>query len=135
MTFSSRHMSVSIDRPAAEVYAFAASPEHLPQWAAGLSGSIQQVDGDWIAESPMGRVKVQLAPENPFGVLDHEVTLPSGERVLNPMRVVPNAAGSEVIFTVFQRAGMTDDMFEADTQAVARDLATLKSLLEAKSAG
>jgi hypothetical protein len=44
----------------------------------GLSGSIQKINEDSIAESPMGRVKVKFAEKNKFGVFDHDVTLPSG---------------------------------------------------------
>jgi hypothetical protein len=36
----------------------------------------------------MGRVTVTFAPRNDFGVLDHDVTLPSGETVYNPLRVI-----------------------------------------------
>jgi hypothetical protein len=78
----------------------------------------------------MGRIKVKFAEKNLLGVLDHEVTLPSGDTVYNPMRVIPNADGSELIFTVFQRPEMSDEMFADDTKAVARDLKTLKTLLE-----
>jgi hypothetical protein len=90
MTFAAKHISVSINRSAAQVYEFASNPENLPKWAAVLSGSIEKVDDDWIAESPMGRVKVNFAEKNQFGVLDHDVTLPSGVKVTNPMRVFPN---------------------------------------------
>ncbi|HMN30100.1 MAG TPA: hypothetical protein PKE45_18250 [Caldilineaceae bacterium] len=62
MTFQSQHISVSINRPADQVYEFSSKPENLPQWAAGLSGSIQNIHGDWIATSPMGRVKVKFSP-------------------------------------------------------------------------
>jgi len=48
-TFKSKHISISIDRPAEQVYEFASNPENLPKWAAGLSGSIKNVNGDWIA--------------------------------------------------------------------------------------
>ena len=130
MTFMAKHITVSINRSAAQVYEFASNPENLPKWAAGLSGSIQNVNGDWIAESPMGRVKVELAAKNKFGILDHNVTLPSGERVYNPMRVFPNNDGCEVVFTVYRRPDMSDPMFAEDAKAVARDLATLKTLLE-----
>jgi hypothetical protein len=131
MTFKSQHISASIDRMANEVYVFASNPENLPKWAAGLSGSIENVKGDWIADSPMGRVKVKFADKNTFGILDHDVTLPSGEKVHNPMRVVPNNDGSEVIFTLYQRPGMSDRMFDEDAKAVTRDLEKLKTLLDA----
>jgi uncharacterized membrane protein len=32
MTFRSQHISVSINRPADQVYEFAANPENLPKW-------------------------------------------------------------------------------------------------------
>jgi hypothetical protein len=58
------------------------------------------------------------------------VTLESGAQILNPMRVVPNSSGSEVIFTLFQPPGMSDHKFDEDAGRVQRDLRTLKSVLE-----
>jgi len=130
MTFKSQHISVSINRPADQVYEFVSNPENLPKWAAGLSGSIKNVNGDWIAESPMGRVKVKFADKNKSGILDHDVTLPSGAKVYNPMRVFPNNDGSELIFTLYQRPDMSDQMFTEDVKAVIRDLDKLNTLLD-----
>jgi len=110
MTFKSRHISVSIKQSANQVYEFASNPENLPKWASGLSGSIKNVNGDWVAESPMGKVKIEFAVQNIFGVLDHDVTLSSGEKSYNPMRVFPNNDGSELIFTLYLRPGMTEQM-------------------------
>jgi hypothetical protein len=128
--FEVRHISVSIDRPPAEVYRFASTVENLPRWATGLGQSIQQVDGEWIAESPMGKVRVRFAAQNEFGVLDHDVTLESGATIHNPMRVMPNAAGSEVIFTLFRQPEVSAEKFAEDARWVEKDLRTLKSLLE-----
>jgi hypothetical protein len=130
MTFTAEHISVSINRPAAQVYEFASNPENLPKWAAGLSGSIKKVDEDWIAESPMGKVKVKFAEKNRFGILDHDVTLPSGVKVYNPMRVFPNNDGSEMVFTLYRRPNVLDQEFAEDAKAVENDLAKLKTLLE-----
>ena len=127
----SRHVSIGIDRPASAVYDFAADPHNLPRWAAGLAGATVERDGDdWVTQSPMGRVRVRFTPRNELGVLDHDVTLPSGETVHNPLRVIGDGDGCEVVFTVRQRPDMTDEAFERDAAAVAEDLATLKSLLE-----
>jgi hypothetical protein len=126
-----RHISVSIDRQPGGVYEIAADPANLPRWAKGLAGTITaNADGTWTATSPMGKVNVRFADRNSFGVLDHDVTLPSGETIHNPMRVVPNARGSEVTFTLFRRPGTSDADFESDARAVARDLAALKALVE-----
>jgi hypothetical protein len=127
----SRHLAVSIDRPAAEVYAYARDPAHLPAWAAGLAAGIRRERGEWVADSPMGRVLVRFVPVNEYGVLDHDVVLPTGESVTNPLRVLPDGAGSEVVFTVRRRPGMTADEFAADAAAITADLAALKRVLEA----
>lgn len=130
MSFKSRHVGISINHPADEVYEFASNPENLPKWSAGISGSVKNVNGDWIAESPMGRVKVKFADKNRFGILDHDVTLPSGETFYNPMRVFPNKDGSELVFTLYQRPGMSDRDFRNDEEQIKADLEKLKALIE-----
>jgi uncharacterized protein YndB with AHSA1/START domain len=56
------HVTVTIARPPAEVYAFASDPRNLPRWAAGLARSEVRQDGaDWIADAPFGRVRVRFA--------------------------------------------------------------------------
>ena len=130
MSFKSRHVSISINHRADEVYEFASNPENLPKWAAGISGSVNNVNGDWIAESPMGRVKVKFADKNRFGILDHDVTLPSGETFYNPMRVFPNKDGSELVFTLYQRPRMSDRDFRNDEEQIKADLEKLKALIE-----
>ena len=72
----------------------------------------------------------EFAPVNSLGVMDHDVTLESGVTVHNPMRVVPNGEGSEFVFTLIRRPGMTDAELARDRAAVERDLKTLKGLLE-----
>ena len=131
MTAESRHLSVRIHRPAEQVYRYVTDPAELPSWAAGLGGSIEQVGDDWFADSPMGRVLIRFVAPNEFGVADHDVTLPSGETVRNPMRVPADGPDDcEVVFTVRHRPGVAAGDFAADCDAVTADLATLKQLLE-----
>jgi hypothetical protein len=78
----------------------------------------------------MGSVKVKFAEQNKFGIPDHDVTLPSGEKVYNPMHVYPNNDGSELIFTLYQWPDLSDQMFAEGAKAVTRDLEKLKTLLE-----
>ena len=131
MVHESVHVSTMIDRPVGDVYDFASNPVNLSAWAAGLAHQdVQLLDGQWVVESPMGRVIVAFAPSNEFGILDHDVTLPDGETVRNPMRVIPNGDGCDVIFTVRRRPGMSDTEFAADVGAVTADLAALRTLME-----
>jgi hypothetical protein len=129
-THPSRHIAATIARAPSAVHAYASDPRNLPEWASGLSASIERVGDEWVAESDLGRITVAFVPDNPHGVLDHVVTLPDGTRVMNPVRVVPNGDGSDVLFSLFQLPGIDDTAFEADAAAVAADLARLKQLLE-----
>jgi hypothetical protein len=78
----------------------------------------------------MGRVSFAFVPRNEYGVLDHDVTLPAGDIIYNPMRVTRDGDGSEVVFTLRRLPGMSDEDFERDAKSVAADLARLKQVLE-----
>lgn len=131
MTLPALHISVSINRSAADVYAYASNGANLPAWASGLSeGTIEQSGEGWIATSPMGKVTITFAKPNTFGVLDHDVVLPSGESFYNPMRVIPNRDGCECLFTLYRQPGVTDEAFNRDAETIQKDLETLKGILE-----
>jgi hypothetical protein len=131
MSSESKQISESIDRPAADVYHYASDPAHLPEWAPGLGSSVENVDGRWFVETPAGRVGLAFVERNEFGVLDHEVTLPSGDIIYNPMRVIPDGDGCEVVFTLRRLPGMSSEEFERDAGLVQADLTRLKQVLEA----
>jgi hypothetical protein len=126
----SRILSVSIARPPKQVYGFVSNPENLPKWAMGLCRSVRRADGGWIVETPAGPMRFRFVGQNAFGVLDHYVSPTADLEILNPMRVVPNGSGSEVIFTLFQQPDMSDAQFAQDAGMVERDLKTLKTILE-----
>lgn len=126
----SAHIAIRIRRPADEVYRYIRTPENLPRWAAGLSGKIEERDGIWWSDSPMGEVQVQFVEENPYRLVDHRVRLPDGQEVLNPMRVFEHPEGCEVLFSIWRRSDMSEDDFERDRKMVQTDLATLKQVLE-----
>ena len=130
MSTDTAHIGERIDRSPGDVYAYVANPAHIMEWAPGLGDRVEQVDGEWFVESEgMGRVKVVFAPPNEYGVLDHEVFLPTGEVFLNPLRVVPYGDGSEIVFSVRRPPAYSDEEFERDCGLVAADLARLKGIL------
>lgn len=127
---SSRTITCSINRPASEVYEFASNPENLPKWVRSFCLSVRKFNDRWEMETPTGWVAIRFVPSNEFGVLDHVVTLPNGDSILNPMRVVANGEGSEVMFTLFQLPGMSDEQFAKDAEMVEADLRALKTVIE-----
>ena len=126
-----RIITASITTPALRIYTFASNPANMPLLAPAFAKSIANVNGEWIIDSNLGKVKIEFAPANPFGVLDHVVTLPDGRAFNKPMRVVPNGARSLVTFTLFRHDGMSDAEFERDAAMVESDLQALKRVVEA----
>ena len=126
----SRHLSTIIRCAPDRVYRFASNPENLTKWAAGLVQSKVTRDGELLyVESPEGRTTIRFTGKNDLGVLDHEVTLPSGVTTNNPFRVLAHPEGAEVLFTVRQLE-LSDAEFDRDTSQVEADLRRLKDLLE-----
>jgi hypothetical protein len=76
----------------------------------------------------------RFAPPNDFGVLDHDVDLPTGT-FHNPMRVIPNGSGSEVLFTLVQLPDVSDQQFQQDMDTIRADLNKLRTLLEHHAKG
>jgi hypothetical protein len=130
-TYPSRTITVSIESDWRLVYDFTSIPQNFSRWAAGLGTRFEKSGDDWTAEDPNGRViRIHFSPRNEFGVLDHTVAFEDGRIANNAMRVVPNGAGAEVMFTLLRLPGVTDEQFAADAAAVERDLKSLKTTLE-----
>jgi hypothetical protein len=130
----SRTLSVSINRGPKIIYEFVLNLENFPRWAKMACRSIKLLSGEWIAETAQGQAKIRITERNDFGILDHYVKLlPSpniDEEVFVPMRVVQNCDGSEVIFTVFQLASMSEEKYAEDIRMVEQDLLNLKNIVE-----
>lgn len=130
MTLPAKHISVSINLDPKIVYEFTSNPLNMPKWAAGLSGSIKKEGDHWLADSPMGKVTVRFTSKNDWGVLDHDVTLENGKIFHNPLRILKNEKGSEVVFTLYRQPDMSEDDFNHDASMVQADLNKLKKILE-----
>lgn len=130
----SRTISVSIGCDPRTAYAYLSDPRNLPAWAPGLCTAIERAGEDWIATTPQGPVSVRFVGQNALGVLDHYVFVGPAPEALNPMRVVPNGSGCELMFTLFQRPGMSDDQFAEDAGLVEADLKRARTILERRAA-
>jgi hypothetical protein len=128
---------VIVQRVACEwrrAYRVAADPARLPDWASGLAKSALLPQGDhWIVRTPeSGDARMRFAPANDLGVLDHWVAPEGVPEVYLPFRVIGVAPDAcELHFTLLRQPHMDDAAFERDAAWIARDLQSLKRLLEA----
>ena len=125
-----KHLSVRIDRPAAEAYELLSRPESFPKWASGMGGKLRREGADWAMDTPEGTATIRFSEPNSRGVLDHQVRLPKRAPVYVPLRVVANGDTCDLVLTLFRQPDMSDEKFAADAEWVMRDLQAAKRLLE-----
>lgn len=129
-----RIVTITIARPADEVYDYVAAVENFPAWSEFIR-AVKPDGAEWIFTTTHSEARARFAPRNHFGVVDHYVTPPQGPVVYVPLRVVANGPShSEVMFTVFRQPGMSDADYDADLALVRQDLAGLQRVLEKKPA-
>jgi hypothetical protein len=109
--------------------AYLADPYNLPMWARGLVRTIERRGDHWFAQMTLGQATFRFDPPNDLGVFDHDVELPSGCEN-DPMRAIPNGSGCEILFTVLQVPGVSDEQVSADLETVRSDLLMLRKELE-----
>jgi hypothetical protein len=131
----SKIVTVSIEAPVDVVYSFASDPANFPQWAPSFAHSIALVNDRWVVQTTDGPMNIRFVAKNDFGILDHYVRLAPGLEIYNPVRVIANGEGSEVIFTLFQRPDMSEEEHAEDAKSVEGDLLVLKRVVEARSGG
>lgn len=131
----SKTITVAIEAPPDEVYSFASDPRNFPQWAPSFARSIAPVNGEWVVQTTEGSINIRFVAKNDFGILDHYVRLISGLEIYNPVRVIANGEGSEVMFTLFQTPNMSEEKHAEDAKMVEGDLLVLKRLMEARKGG
>lgn len=129
----SHTISLFIDYPYEATYRFLSNPLNYGEWAALDKQTYRQLDnGDWAAESAFGPRHFRFTPPNAFGVLDHAAFIPGEPLLWTPMRVTPNEEGTDLVFTFYQRPGMSDEQFASAIEWVTTDFLALKAVLEAR---
>lgn len=132
VTHPARTLFVSIDRPFAEVYAYASDPANLVHWAPGLGSDFTQQGEFWVLRQAGVTLRLRFTSANAFGVLDHDVFTPTGV-VHVAMRAMPNGDGAVVTFLLLQTPDLDDAAFARDAAAVQADLDRLKAILERRA--
>lgn len=128
---------VSILATPKQLFDFLADVNNWKTWAPWVRAVAKSSARDWTVDTDGGPMRLRFVEANGLGVLDHTVTLASGVRIYNAMRISPNASGSELSMVVLQTPPATSTQFEQDVQAVRDDFGRIKRVVEAaaKNAG
>ncbi len=126
-----RTVSISIGVSPRKSYDFISDPKNLPRWSLFVR-TVKKAGKVWRVETQAGASQMRFVARNKFGVVDHWVRPSSdGPEIYVPLRVIPNQKGCEVLFTVFRLPSMDAAAYKKDIAMVQKDLAHLKSVLEA----
>jgi hypothetical protein len=116
-----------LDAPPADVFAYLAEIENLPDWATEFARELKHVDGRHKVVNGLGELFFELRPDEQTGVIDMLAGPTQDELALFPTRVVALPGGScAFTFTMFQAPGMPDELFESQYASLLRELENVK---------
>jgi hypothetical protein len=136
-TLQTEVVKVTIDRPFDEVARYVGDPSSAHEWATEFfAGPLKATKGDeFVATVPMmgGEVRYRQDADLDKGVIDIYLA-PRGGNFGPPLpvRVLPNGGGADVLYTLAQFPGTSDQAWQAGLQSMARELENLKQLLESR---
>ena len=130
-----RTISTSIARPPREVATDLADPGRHPTWATEFfAGPGEELgEGVWRMKVPAmgGEALMRIDADIEAGIVDlYLAPLDSEFGTPLPVRVVPNGAGSDVLFSLARMPGQTAQEFQDGVESMERELANLKTRLE-----
>ena len=128
----SRPISLAINRPWAELYAFLSEPRNINLWTQGvIAQPLEQVaEHEWRTSHEGVPVLIAFTPPNGFGILDLELRWTDQAPRHYRIRLFPNEEGSEICCTILQRPGESDAQFASECEWLRTDLEVLKAYAE-----
>jgi hypothetical protein len=132
MRSNTENVTVNVDHR--QLFEFLADPNNLPKWAVGFCRSIRRDGERWVVQTQQGEVAIRYVTDPSLGIIDFYITPAPGIEVAAFSRVLPNAGGSEYVFTQFQTPDMPDNLFERQVRALKEELVVLRALMHAQAA-
>ena len=122
--------TISIAAPPAAVLAVVADGARLPEWAPAFATAAEHDHDDrWLIGEGDGRFAIRIRADHESGTVD--LLSPADPATGAFMRVVPNRAGSELLFTLFFPDTAEAAAVDAQMATVTTELATVRGLAEA----
>jgi hypothetical protein len=125
ITTDSHTASISIEAAPDAVIDVIADPTRLPEWAPDFARAVRTDGEHWIVENDAGELPIRVRVDRALGVVD---LLARDAEVGAFSRVIPNATGSELLFTVFFADGTPSEQIAAQRRVIAAELERVRSL-------
>jgi hypothetical protein len=122
-----RTVTVLLDAPKEDVFAYLADVENLPKWATEFARELRYDDGKAKVVNGLGEFFFELDADPDTGVIDMYAGPAESELAFFPTRVVelPDAR-SAYTFAMFQAPAMPDELFAAQYESLLRELDNIR---------
>lgn len=123
---------VTIERSPQEVFDFVSNLANWPLFSDFAANFERVTDTKYIAHSSQGDITVKAKFDKKKLLLDNVCTLPNGEVVMIPYRVVPHPRGAELMMTNFKAEESTKEEYDEQLNWMKIELNKAKQVLELK---
>jgi hypothetical protein len=120
--------SISIDAAPEAVLDVVGDARTLPSWAPGFARAIEADGAHWRIDTGAGEARIDVRVAREHGTVD--IVSADDPRRGAFTRVVPNAAGSEFLFTLFFPETVAEDGVAAQMAVVDAELRAVRDLCE-----
>jgi hypothetical protein len=119
-----------LSAPQADVFAYLADIEHLPEWATEFARELRREGDDYKVVNGLGEFYFAIDADPDSGVIDMFAGPAKDQMAVFPSRAVALPDGRTAYsFTMFQSPGMSDDLFDAQHRSLRREFANIERLL------
>jgi hypothetical protein len=122
------HRSLGIVSAPAKVHAYLADANNLPSWAPGFASSVSPSGAGWLVRRDDAEFVIDVLADARSGTVDFVAAADHARGLF--ARVLPNASGSEVVFSMVFAPDAPEDAVTAQTLTLERELAAVRDACE-----
>lgn len=116
-----------LDADREAVVAYMADIEKLPEWATEFARELKRDGEDYKVVNNLGELYFDISADPETGVVDMYAGLTKEQMALFPTRAVTLPDGRTAYsFTMFQNAGMPDELFDSQFESLKREFANIE---------
>jgi hypothetical protein len=123
----SETVTTVLPAPQAQVFAYMADIEHLPEWATEFARELRRDDDGYRITNGLGEFLFRIESDPATGVIDMYAGPAQDQMALFPTRAVALPDGRTAYsFTMFQGREMPDELFAAQHASLLREFANIE---------
>jgi hypothetical protein len=118
-----------LDAPQEAVFDYLADIENLPAWATEFARELRRDADGYTVVNGLGAFRFEIRADRATGVVDMFAGPDRDNMAVFPTRAVALPDGRTAYsFTMFQTAGMPDELFEAQYASLRREFANIEAV-------